>query len=337
MLQLSGKQSTNETLPKQFQVATQPHRYGSLITGLIFLSGLVLAVTHFGEIEHFVKLMREAEPVWLVYGVLLQIATYFVIAGAWHQTLRYAGVRYSMLSLVPMGIAKLFSDQALPSGGMSGAAFFVTALSRRGISTQHCMAVMLVNLVAYYIAYFLAAIASVILLWFYHAIHVWIVVVAIVFSLVAVVIPIGALWISHRGKSQIPKLFMRIPGLTNMLDALGNAPDYLLRNPRLITEITLLQLTIFLLDSATLWCMLHAIGQNVSFLAAFPSFIIASMVATISPLPLGLGVFETACVLILGFLNVYNEAALTATLLLRGITMWLPMLPGMWLARRELR
>jgi len=83
--------------------------------------------------------------------------------------------------------------------------------------------------------------------------------------------------------------------------------------------------------------MLHAIGQNVSFLVAFPSFIIASMVATISPLPLGLGAFETACVLILGFLNVYHEAALTATLLLRGITMWLPMLPGMWLARRQLR
>jgi len=31
------------------------------------------------------------------------------------------------------------------------------------------------------------------------------------------------------------------------------------------------------------------------------------------------------------------EAALTATLLLRGLTFWLPMLPGLWIARRELR
>jgi hypothetical protein len=29
------------------------------------------------------------------------------------------------------------------------------------------------------------------------------------------------------------------------------------------------------------------------------------------------------------------EAALAATLLLRGFTMWLPMLPGLWLVRRE--
>jgi hypothetical protein len=31
------------------------------------------------------------------------------------------------------------------------------------------------------------------------------------------------------------------------------------------------------------------------------------------------------------------EAALAATLLLRGFTFWLPMLPGLWIARREMR
>jgi len=30
------------------------------------------------------------------------------------------------------------------------------------------------------------------------------------------------------------------------------------------------------------------------------------------------------------------EAALAATLLLRGLTFWLPMVPGLWLARREM-
>lgn len=31
------------------------------------------------------------------------------------------------------------------------------------------------------------------------------------------------------------------------------------------------------------------------------------------------------------------EAALGATLLQRGFTYWLPMLPGLWLSRREVR
>jgi hypothetical protein len=38
----------------------------------------------------------------------------------------------------------------------------------------------------------------------------------------------------------------------------------------------------------------------------------------------------------LSFLDVPIEAALAATLLLRGFTFWIPMLPGIWLARREI-
>jgi uncharacterized membrane protein YbhN (UPF0104 family) len=41
-------------------------------------------------------------------------------------------------------------------------------------------------------------------------------------------------------------------------------------------------------------------------------------------------------VAVLHLTGVSVEAALAATLLLRGFTFWLPMLPGMWLVRREL-
>jgi len=60
------------------------------------------------------------------------------------------------------------------------------------------------------------------------------------------------------------------------------------------------------------------------------------MAATIGPIPLGLGTFEAGAVGTLHFLGVSIEAALAGTLLLRGLTFWLPMLPGMWLVRREI-
>ncbi len=81
--------------------------------------------------------------------------------------------------------------------------------------------------------------------------------------------------------------------------------------------------------------MLLAVGQHASFWVALPSFFLASMVAMIGPIPLGLGTFEATCVLVLHLLGIAVAPALTATLLFRGFTMWLPMLPGMWLARRE--
>ncbi|WP_240975669.1 lysylphosphatidylglycerol synthase domain-containing protein [Paraburkholderia aromaticivorans] len=67
------------------------------------------------------------------------------------------------------------------------------------------------------------------------------------------------------------------------------------------------------------------------------SFIIASMVATIGPIPVGLGTFEATSVGMLSLLGVSVEAALAATLLWRALTFWLPMLPDIWLARREIR
>ncbi|MFN3533012.1 MAG: YbhN family protein [Candidatus Brocadia sp.] len=333
MSQSNDKQAEKATLKS----ALTTRRLRVWFLSLIFLAGLVVFVTHFSELEHFAQLLRRAKPLWLIAALHLQSATYFSAAAVWHQTLRYAGVRCSIWSLVPLGVAKLFSDQALPSGGMSGTVFLIASLNRRGIPKPLCMAILLVSLVAYYIAYLLAAFASIALLWFYHDLHAWIVAVTMVFCIVAVAIPAGALWLRRSKKQPLPGVLLRIPGLTALVNAFGDAPGYLLQNPVLFIKTTLLQGTIFLLDAYTLNVMLYAIGQDASFLVVFPSFVVASMVATLGPVPLGLGTFEATCVAMLSMLGITLEAAFTATLLLRGFTLWLPMFPGLWLAKRELR
>ena len=54
----------------------------------------------------------------------------------------------------------------------------------------------------------------------------------------------------------------------------------------------------------------------------------ASIVVTMRPIPLGLGTFEATAAAMLHALGVPIEAAITATLLLRGFTLWLPLIPG---------
>ncbi|HEY0722230.1 MAG TPA: lysylphosphatidylglycerol synthase transmembrane domain-containing protein [Gammaproteobacteria bacterium] len=306
--------------------------------GLLILFGLVAAVTHLGDIEHFVALMQKAEPQWLALALLLQLATYFSLAVLWQRALLLGGgVRLPLRSLVPLGLAKLFSDQAMPTGGMSGTAFLVAALHRRGVAVDLCMAISLLSLVAYYAAYLLFTLASVALLWLHHAMQPWIVIVTLLFGLVAVAIPAGALWLQSHGKQLLPRVVLRIPGLKAMLQGLAQTSGALVHERSLLLVATALHGSVFLLDSLTLWVMLQAIGQTVSFWVVLPSFILASVVATLGPVPLGLGTFEASCVTMLGALGVPIEAALTATLLLRGLTLWLPMLPGLWLTRRILR
>jgi uncharacterized membrane protein YbhN (UPF0104 family) len=63
----------------------------------------------------------------------------------------------------------------------------------------------------------------------------------------------------------------------------------------------------------------------------------ASIVVTIGPIPLGLGSFEATSTATLRLLGVPFEAAFAATMLLRLLTLWLPLAPGMILMRGMLK
>src|SRR5262249_16248572 len=92
-----------------------PLRLGPWLIGALILSAVILVVTSHGEIDGFAQLLRRAAPVWLLAGIILQVATYFSTAAVWYLTLRQAGARYSMRTLVPLGVAKLFSEQSIRS------------------------------------------------------------------------------------------------------------------------------------------------------------------------------------------------------------------------------
>ena len=113
------------------------------ITGGALLVALVVAVARLGEGRRFAELLREAEPAWLGVAALLQVGTYLCAAGVWQRALRAGGVRLGVGGLVPLGLAKLFADQALPSVGLSGTLLVVRALVRRGVSHGASVAAML--------------------------------------------------------------------------------------------------------------------------------------------------------------------------------------------------
>jgi Mg2+-importing ATPase len=64
---------------------------------------------------------------------------------------------------------------------------------------------------------------------------------------------------------------------------------------------------------------------------------IASLVRTVGVIPGGLGTFEATSVVALALTGSTVAEALAATLLFRGLSFWLPMLPGFLISRRELR
>ena len=317
----------------------QPENRSALkhwLIGLLLLSGLIIAALNRSEIEQFAEIARKAQPFWLCAAAVLQVGTYFSVAGSWHAALSRTEFRLSLPSMVPLALAKLFSDQAMPSGGMSGGTLMVAALKRRGVDKPVCMAMLLVSFVSSYAADLIIAAVSVALLWYFHELQPWILIVAGAFALIAITIPTLAMWLQRQGNKRLPPWLGRVPKLRKFLGVFSQAPIDLIQSPAVLWMATAFQLLVILLDAATLWIMLLAVGQHVSIWVALPGFFLASMVAMIGPIPLGLGTFEATCVSVLHLLGVPVAPALTGTLLFRGFTMWLPMLPGMWLARCEL-
>jgi uncharacterized membrane protein YbhN (UPF0104 family) len=309
---------------------------GFWLFGLLALSAVVLVVLRIGELERFAELARGAETRWLLLAAALQLLTYVCAASVWHAALARIGQRRPLRSLVPLGLAKLFADQAMPSGGVSGTLLVIRGLARRGVPMHLAMGALLVGLVSYYSAYGLAALGALVLLQLHHAVGPAVVAVAAVFALFVVGIPVLVLSLRRFNGGPWLDRLRRVPAAASLLEAINTAPSDLLRDPVLMLKTTGLQLAVFLLDAATLYVMLRALDQAASPLSAFASFMVANVVATVGPISLGLGAFEGAAVVVLNATGVSIETALAATLLLRGFTFWLPMLPGLWLARREL-
>lgn len=302
--------------------------------GLLVLLALISVVGHIGEHERLLALVEHARPAWLLAAAALQAATYFSAAAVWQRVLRQAGIPQPLTALAPLAVARLFTDQVFPSGGFGGRLLVVRALRRRGVGMPEAMAAILVDLITYYATFSAVVLAALGILWWRHDLNGVILSVVTAFSLMATAVPAGALWLGRGGR--VPGWTRRLPRMRRLLEQIASAPRNLVRDPAVLARGAALQLAVILLDSATLWMVLRAVGWPTGPAVAFASLVIASVAMTVILTPGGLGPFESACVAMLTLLRVPVEAALAATLLLRGFTYWLPMLPGLWVSRREM-
>lgn len=310
----------------------------SWLPGVMLLAGLVAVSSHFSEGRKFALLLQQVRPAWVLAVAALQGATYVCAAAVWQRVLHKGRARCTVRSLVPVAIARLFVDQVLPTAGFGGRLLVVQALHRRRhIHTRLAVAAILVDLLTLYLAFAVCVIASLGIVAALSDLNHYILVLAGLFPIFALSIPATVLWFSRGSVKQPPRWVNRIPKAADLLRQVSRAPRRLVLNRQVLLETSLLQLLIFVLDGLTLGAALRAVGYNPHPAAVFASFVFAQVAATVLLVPGGLGTFEASAVAMLALFRVPVEPALAATLLLRGFTYWLPMAPGFWLSRRELR
>ena len=306
------------------------------LSGILLLVVVGLVIARRGEELKFADLLQHAHPAWLLGAVVLQIGTYACAAGAWQRVLARQHIHTSFWQLIPLGLAKLFMDQVVPSAGLSGTLLVVRALTRRGVPNGASASAVVVGLLGFYLAYGLALVTALVLLAVSGDLSRRMLALAIVASFLIGAVVVALFWLLRGRRGPVRSLLMRIPGLKGFLQELHDAPKEALHDKTLLLQTTVLQFGIFVLDAATLGVCLAALGATASLTGLFAALVLASLVATITLIPSGLGTFDATMLAMLHLVGVSTTHGVGAVLLFRGFTLMLPLLPGLWLAHREM-
>lgn len=309
----------------------------SWILAALLIGGIVIAVLHWGDVKTFGKLLTQAKPLWLALAIVLQLATYVGLAAQWWLVLRKGRTPEEGSDLLRLTFAKHFADQVVPTAGLSGNVLVVDRLVSLGVPRPNAVAALLLQIVAYYISYALGALWVLVVLWWKDRSSLLLTGAVLVFLVIAIGIPWGTLWLHRRGQERLPKWVGRWSKATNFFKLVGEAPRELVRDPQLIGWLTLLNGAVFLADAATMQACVLALGVHAPLSAGYVAFMFASIAVILGPIPMGLGSFEAVSIAMLRLFGVPFEAALSATLLFRGFTLWLPLIPGGLLLRHELK
>lgn len=296
----------------------------------------MLVVVHASDERELYHLARQSQPRWLLVALGLQAATYPFQGEVWQTVLRPAGARIGAAAMARLTFARLAIDHTVPAAGLGGTVLAAKALEQQGVARPVVMAGVVIDTASLYATYaFGLAAALVICVARYNAPAV-IVIGAIIFLGFALALAIGFLSVAGHPAGPFAHRLARLRPLRVGLHMIEQADRRLSHSARLLARASVCQAAVVLLDVATMWALIAALGTRAAPAGVFASFMMSTLLRLAGALPGGLGTFDAASVLTLRLMGVQLPVALSATLLFRGLAFWLPLAPGLWFARRYL-
>ncbi len=309
-------------------------RWFPWLFGVAVLGAVVLAALHFSEGRQFVAHLRHVQPRWIVAAALLQAATYLGQGQIWRTVTRAGNVPVGIATAYRLSVARLFIDQALPSAGLSGTVVMVKSLEQHGIPMPVVMAGVVIDTASCYATYVIGLLAALVVSLVQHQATKLVLLVAVPFVPFALALTLGFIRLAGRPPGRLARRLSRFRFLRRGLLLLEQADPRLSRSRGLFARACVYQLAVILLDAATIWVLILGLGLTPSAGGVFVSFMISTLTRLVGIAPGGLGTYEATSVLTLSMVGVSVPVALSATLLFRGMSFWLPLVPGLWFSRR---
>ncbi|MSR87680.1 MAG: flippase-like domain-containing protein [Candidatus Zambryskibacteria bacterium] len=307
-----------------------------LFISLFVLLGLVVFVsTQFGEAKKLLVLIGNAKFSWLLVALGLQVATYVCDGAKWHISIKPGGYGLKIGVLTKMSIEQLSLNQFIPSIGMAGNAVVAREMLNIGVPAWVVAKAMSIDILSLLVSYVVMTVVAIFLL--NSVVPIYIIWFLLAFLVFITSVTLGFIYFIYNHRTlRILSWLKRFKMIRITLEVMSDIPREEVAPVQLFIKASMLRLAIFVLDAITLYVLMLSIGIPVTLSASFLAFVAGSIGGVVSFLPGGIGGFEGACTWILVLFGTSLEAALAGTLLLRGFVLWLPLIPGLIFARREL-
>lgn len=310
-------------------------KLGLVLVIVIAVAAIIVAALNAGKIRSMAAHAANADPLWLSAALVCQCAAFYCMALAWRLVLRKLNEQVSLAALYPLSIAKLFADQALPSGGVSGAAFLLHALKRRGVSWDNAYTAFIFGASTFITAFLIATLVSFIAVAGADNAPRIVTIAARTFYVMLIIAALFSAGFAAFRWTRVTNFLSRSPAATKVMAMSQSAAQRILEDKALFTKAVGVQIVQRLFDALTLWCVFQAIDAPIAFIACFIGVTLASVTATVAPTPMGVGTFEGGLVAALAVFGVPVETGLIGALIYRGLSLWLPLIPGFFVLQRE--
>ena len=322
-----------------FRVTT-PRLVFYILAIMVFVLAGKFAAT-LGQTRH---VLGEIAPLWLLLAIMAQAATYVCNALIFMVILGSDKGTLTLRSMVAIAVVTMFVNQTLPSGGISGNAYILNTLTKRGISHARAFATVVYELLCFYSTYVVLIIAA--LCWYVLAYHsaasVPHYVLYVGLGLYSFLMGIMYL-VSH--KRHMHGILLRISRIgfiarivertrpAVVTDTHPSGWQRFTSQPQKSVLAGLLQLGVFFFDALSVVAIIRGFNLTLPFLLVCFGLLLSLIVGALPLSPGSLVIYESAMTYFYTLLGLPVAAAILVTLVFRFVSFWLPLPVGLILYR----
>ncbi len=283
------------------------------------------------------QVLTTANPWWLLAALTFKVLTPLGTAALYARVLRLLGHHVRAASLWLIAQMAIVINVAFPAGPVAMSAFLLHVFRRRGVLEGVTTVAVALDSLTYETAFFGLVGFGLAYLFTHRSLSVG-QITEVGLLAFGIVIAGMYLWGLQRDRADLTRKAVSVQqwiarrlrqpwqpaSIESFLDELYRGKALIARRPAAFARLLALQIGVLALDILTLYCAFRAVGNDPHLSVVILSYSLASLFAALAPLPGGGGSFEATLVLVAARLGVPTAVALSATLIYRVLTFWLP-------------